>query len=356
MRDFPANASDPGGSSGAGAGHLAAGRPTTARARPLAAAQRAAAQRAADRNADAGPTLQLLDSFPAIGRHPVGREECLPAWPPVLPAEVPQCSVCGLPSTGPRCAGCEDLVQLHGTPLDTLEFLAIVEKGSVPEKLIWDWKNESTVRDGVVAGPHDWLIGIAAALSAYCEAHADRLLAGTPVITAIASRAPLIASAFQLAADRGWFALEVNATGQKSGTWLQDEMPGEPERPARSRGDWLIQFASAPRGPIVLFDDVFVSGASMFAYAAALRQAGATEIRSVCIGRQVPDTHWDYWDAARVLRRTGEFRWAPEREVIHRIAAVQAGDGKDVPARPMRAERIHGGSRSVNGAETQSRK
>jgi len=350
MRDSQVNAGDPGGSFGASAGHLAAGRAPKARTRPLTAAQRAS-----DRKADAGPPLRLLDSFPAVGRDPLGREECLPPWSPVLPAEVPQCSVCGLPSTGPRCVGCEELVQLYGTPVDTLEFLAVVEEGSVPEKLIWDWKNETTFEDGVVAGPHDWLIPIAAALSAYCEAHADRLLAGTPVITAIPSRAPLIAGAFRLAADRGWFALDVNATGEKCGTWLQDEMRGQPERPARSRGDWLIPFAAAPRGTVVLFDDVFVSGASMFSYAAALRAAGATEIRSVCIGRHVPVAHWDYWDAARVLRSTGEFSWTPEREVIHRVAPVQASDGHEAPAIPLRAQRIHGGSRSVNGAETQSR-
>jgi hypothetical protein len=127
------------------------------------------------------------------------------------------------------------------------------------------------------------------------------------------------------------------------------------ERLARTPEDWLIPRAGAPRGPVLLFDDMFVSGASMFSYAAALRQAGATEIRSVCIGRHVPDTHWDYWDAARILRGAGEFRWTPEREVVHRIAPGPPADGGEGQAISMRAPRLNGASRTVNGVETQSR-
>ena len=349
MRDSQLNVGGSGSPSRADAGDVTAETQMNSWTRPLAAAQRTVDK------AEASPPLRLLDSFPAVERHAADRDECLPAWPPVLPAEMAQCSVCGLPGTEPRCAGCEELIRLHHTPVDTLEFLAVADERSAPEKLIRDWKDETTVQDGVVAGPHDWLIGIAAALSAYCQSHAERLLGGTPVITFVPSRAPLVASAFQLAADRGWFSLDVRTTGDRRGTWLQHETAEAQERLARTPADWLILPAGAPRGPVVLFDDMFVSGASMFAYAAALRQAGATEIRSVCVGRHVPDAHWDYWDAARILRGTGEFRWTPERAVIHRIAPVPAGHGRDAPAISMRAPRLHGGSRTVNGVDTQSR-
>lgn len=63
----------------------------------------------------------------------------------------------------------------------------------------------------------------------------------------------------------------------------------------------------------MLFDDVFVTGASMFSYAIALKAAGATGVRGVAIGRHVAHNYRDYRDALRIVRRDTSYYWSAGR-------------------------------------------
>jgi len=63
---------------------------------------------------------------------------------------------------------------------------------------------------------------------------------------------------------------------------------------------------------VLLLDDVFVTGASLFSYAKALRLAGATEVRGVAIARHVSTRHCNYFDALRIIRRSAGWEWSPQ--------------------------------------------
>ena len=67
---------------------------------------------------------------------------------------------------------------------------------------------------------------------------------------------------------------------------------------------------------MVLFDDVFVTGASLLTYAQALRAAGATEVSAVTVVRHVPMRHVNYFDALRLRRLVAPWDWTAERAVI----------------------------------------
>ena len=199
---------------------------------------------------------------------------------------------------------------------DTLELLTIVNKRAPPETEMWTWKNETTQADNVWHHPAARLGHMTSRLSAYVEAQADRLLADNPVLTAIPSRAPLIAKTFELAAEKGWYALTPVSSGAKRGDWAQHGSDVD-QRLSRTPADWVIHTEAVAGRTVVVFDDVFLSGASMFTYAMALKAAGATTVRGVVIGRHVSYTHGDYHDALRIVRRTRAFDWSPERTNIY---------------------------------------
>lgn len=238
-------------------------------------------------------------------------------WCPVLPGDVPQCPICTLPTRqGRRCAGCQKLCEIHGRPIDTLEFLAITNKREGPERLMWDWKENTALVDGVWRPRYSCLGMVADALSEYLHAHAHQLLAGDPIQTAVpslGSRAPVIAAVSALAASDGKPSLDLTETGSKVGDWLQHKMSGQAQRLERTRHDWRVCEHTVADRPVVLVDDLFVTGASMSSYAQALRDAGATEIRAIAIGRHIAANYANYGDALRIVRRTREFGWSPER-------------------------------------------
>lgn len=251
------------------------------------------------------------------------RRDPLRSWMPILPDHVPRCRICTLPSVKGLCAGCKRLGKLYGQPLDSLEFLAIVEKTEQPERMMWDWKDLTTVVDGSNQRPPlGWLSDIAAGLSSYVEAHRDRLLADSPLLTWIPSRAPLFMSAMRLAAERGVFSRPLTSSGHKRSEWYQHGST-QAERISRTVADWNVDEAVVAGRPVLLFDDVFVTGASVFSYAAALRQAGATEVRGVVVGRHIQMTHCDYHDAARIERASRGLAWSPAPASVYRPSGDQ---------------------------------
>ena len=64
---------------------------------------------------------------------------------------------------------------------------------------------------------------------------------------------------------------------------------------------------------VLVLDDLFVSGASMLSYVQALRRPGARPLRCVALARHVGEQHWNYWHALRIVRRSGDYQWTPER-------------------------------------------
>lgn len=262
--------------------------------------------------------LHLVDILNPPKEAEEAGERCLSRWRPILTREVPTCRVCTLPYRDRLCGGCKKLVARFGFVPDSLEFLAVVDKRTPPESLMWDWKEQTTLVDGRWTGPHDLLTEIAMCLAAYTESHADRLLEGDPVIAALPSRAPLIAAAFAVAKQQERLSLRLSEVGAKSGDWFQHEMHGQAERLSRRMDDWDVHADAVAGRPVLLFDDVFVSGASMFSFAAALKRAGAREVRAVAVGRHIADNHNNYYDAARILRRTRAWYWSAGRAVVTR--------------------------------------
>jgi hypothetical protein len=272
--------------------------PLLAWTRPLTSAERRADREAALRMA---PVV-----FSIVAPNP---------WLPMLPPDVPQCKVCKMPNRSGLCAGCRKLKKAFGWPVDSVEMLTVSTRRDDPEHLIWGWKEEAEAM-GLTHAPDDWLGGIGARLSAYLKAHARRLLDGEPIVTSIPSRAPLVACALDTVAARDRLSARIERTGDKNGSWLQHKMAGQGARLARTTADWRVDGCAVSGRHVVLIDDVLVTGASMFSYAAALKSAGARDVRCVVIARHVRDTHSDYFDALRIVRRTRKWEWSPARSAV----------------------------------------
>jgi hypoxanthine phosphoribosyltransferase len=126
----------------------------------------------------------------------------------------------------------------------------------------------------------------------------------------------VIATALRLAAQRDWFSVSAVPSGEKIGNWRQQSSREQHTRLALGIDDWNPYSIAAAGRPVLLLDDVFVTGASMFSYANALRAAGCREIRSVALVRHVSDRHWNYHDALRIVRRTVDWAWSPARVAV----------------------------------------
>jgi hypothetical protein len=241
------------------------------------------------------------------------------SWHPVLPpSEVPLCQVCSLPSSRHLCSGCAKLLPLYDKPLDSLDFLAISKRAEAPETNIWNWKEHACSARGVEHLPRIWLAETTKKLSTYLEAHRVRLLADDPLVTSIPSRVPLIQVLMQSAAADGALSIDVQHVADKNGAWLQ-HLLNQPERLSRVTADWAYHGPPLRGRPVLLLDDVFVTGASACSFAAVLKQAGASEVRFLAIARHMHDFNGDYWDALRIVRRTKEWVWSPNQNFVGRF-------------------------------------
>jgi predicted amidophosphoribosyltransferase len=285
--------------------------------RPLKPSERAA-RRAADFDARL-PTL-LADSLRFPVTDPTDRGQVLASAAyhdlllPVLPPSVSRCSTCLIPTvrqTG-RCRSCEQLRHALSAPLRSLEFLTMATASSNQHRVLAACKDEIRERG---AAPAEWLRRYAAALSAYSEAHRLRLLVDGELVTAVPSGAPTVEAAFAVAAERGWFAPTITPSGAKAREWSSRE--GElTDRLALRADSWRVDVDVVRGRAVVLFDDVFVTGATVYSYADALRCAGAVEVRAVVLERvvdaRVHGGH-DHLDALRDVRDVGPYDWSAER-------------------------------------------
>lgn len=246
-------------------------------------------------------------------------------WLPMLPADTTDCCPwCALPSTSAKlCQGCKILQKAFGTPIRSLEFLCCADVATAPETLIYTWKLEAPLHDHEVFGPScaSFAESIAAPLSAYLEEHEGRILGGHPVMTAVPSRAPLIATTMARARDLGWFTYDVHASGVKHGSWAQHTAADQSERRSRTELDWEVDTEVVRDRDVVLVDDVFVTGTSLFSYATALKTAGARSVRAVVIVRHIAGRSPHYYDALRIAKRTHELRWTARRCRVAEIAS-----------------------------------
>lgn len=230
-------------------------------------------------------------------------------WLPILPDDVPKCEGCQLPCPDGLCASCRRLKEALGWPVETVDVLTVSTRRDDPEALIWHWKNEA-VEFGLDIAPGAFLATIGERLARHLTYHADRLLDGEPLITAVPSRAPLIEVALREETIRGAAPFEVAPTGSKNGSWAQHLTTEQRERLARRPVDWRIDTRALDGRPVVLVDDVFVTGASIFSYAAALKDAGAGHVRAVAVARHVDRWHTDYFDALEIARLSREWSWS----------------------------------------------
>ena len=218
-------------------------------------------------------------------------------------------------SRGAAVEGCRILQQAFATPISTLEFVSCTDVATPPESRIYSWKMGTGLHDHPQLGPGYALTAelIAAPLSAYLEAHAARLLCRSPLVTAVPSRAPLIATTMTAAGGLGWFACDVRATGVKRGDWAQHTSQDQAERRSRTEHDWDVDPDCVRGRDILLIDDVFVTGTSLFSDAAALKRAGAKTIRAIAIARHISQRYPHYTDALIIARRTHDLTWIPAR-------------------------------------------
>lgn len=209
----------------------------------------------------------------------------------------------------------QKLLKLHEIPMASLEFVTMASSDDRQHHLLGGWK-DLVREDGLEHAPDHFLYRATVALSSYLEAQAPRLLAESPVITVVSTNASLIACALRIASQRGWFAPNVVRTGLKRSDWSQRDARQE-ERLQRSAADWIVDEVSASGRVVVLLDDIFVTGATMFSYAAALRRAGAIRVLAVAYERVV--SGFAYYDALRWARDEHNYLWSPDAVEIARF-------------------------------------
>ncbi len=135
--------------------------------------------------------------------------------------------------------------------------------------------------------PRSELLPLASGLSAYLEYERERLLADSAIVTAVPSRAPVINQALRQAAESGGFTVTCQVTGQKTGSWSQ-HTSSQQERFSRTVTDWSVDPDLVEGRMVLLLDDVWVTGVSVFTYARSLLAAGASAVRALVVVRNVP--------------------------------------------------------------------
>jgi hypothetical protein len=225
---------------------------------------------------------------------------------PVLPPIVSRCRTCLAPTVRPcgRCRSCELLGPCLRSAVTTLEMLCVSGLDRSPHRQISAWVDGDRGADG-----DEWVLSrVGAALSAYTEHRRERLLDHDTVVTCVSTRAQLIADAFEYAAASGWYALTVQPSGEKSGDWSNRDR-NQADRLARRATDWRVNRNTVTGRRVLLFDDMMVTGGTVFSYASALRAAGALEVRAVVFERCVRGP--DYYDALRAVRLRERCDWSP---------------------------------------------
>lgn len=247
--------------------------------------------------------------------NPHDRDLWLPtAWKPLLPQRIPRCRHTRL------CAGCRRVRDIFGSVVESLSLLCFADNHLEPEASIWRLKNSGASSDG-----REWSqrMIIAAALSAFLEIEQQRLSSRETLVTAVPSRAPIVANALELAGEQGWFTLPVEPAGAKRGDWCQHESSYE-QRLARRPTDWLVDTAVVRGRDVLLLDDVWVTGVSATSYSAALQRAGAKRVNVLCVAQHTGPRHQDYADALRIIRRQRPWVWRIDSTVECQPAAPRS--------------------------------
>jgi adenine/guanine phosphoribosyltransferase-like PRPP-binding protein len=243
------------------------------------------------------------------------------ALTPTLPGLGPRCSICRAPirASGWQCGRCQKLLDAHVPTVDSLEFVTSMGTQAPAYARMAAWKKAVHGESRYPADDAD-LDYVAVALSAYLEAHASRLCAGSPLITVVPTAAPVLAVALARAAELGWFSVEPVELGTKHGLWFQHE-----KHLPREADDWLVSPEVVAGRAVLLFDDFCTTGHSVFSFATALRAAGAREVRAVVFQRVVHD---EYYVALAWLRRHEGLHevltWSPDRAEVTRPREVFA--------------------------------
>jgi orotate phosphoribosyltransferase len=130
-------------------------------------------------------------------------------------------------------------------------------------------------------------------------------MADATVVTTVPTGAPLVSVAFDRAAPYGWFHFTPREIGFKRDAWNQHD-----KHLPRTPADWIVDSSVTSGRRVLLLDDFFVTGQSLFSYAAARRGAGAVAVTAVVLVRIVKI---DYYTVLARLRREHDLTWQPSR-------------------------------------------
>jgi pyrimidine operon attenuation protein/uracil phosphoribosyltransferase len=207
------------------------------------------------------------------------------------------------------CMSCRQVLKICSSPIDTLEFIVYGSTNDPFHRLIRAWKDRrcdrGPIRNGAYGGERG--TAIAAVLSAYLEAHAPRLLAEDPLVVAVPTRHPVVVRAMRLAREHQWFSLDVRNVAAQVAT-----KPARTEKWQRilaATMDFEFFLPVAGR-PVLLLDDVYVTGWTMHTFADELRHAGATSVRAIAVERASGHQH----DVR--YRFSDELTWSASNEYV----------------------------------------
>jgi predicted amidophosphoribosyltransferase len=105
----------------------------------------------------------------------------------------------------------------------------------------------------------------------------------------VPSSKDVIAQALARAQIDAWFAPGAVRTGEAvEGQLRQRQLSGDARR-LREAASWIVGRKAAGHS-MLLIDDVYTSGASMHSFAAALREAGASQVVGLALIRSIGGT------------------------------------------------------------------
>ena len=234
-------------------------------------------------------------------------------WP--LVDEGPSCVRCASPrqkmaaGDAAECRGCRMLADVYASALADVHPITY----TAPR---WRLCVGVRVLKDVLAARSDSVLArnIGAILSAYLEHHLGGrrlgLSHGFGVVTTVPSSRPVIAGALRRATLEGWWSTELTVVATARPGHARQRRRPDAER-MHVRGKWEVDRAAVDGLDVLVIDDIYTSGGSVYSFAGALRDAGARSVRAVVLARNVgaKDAAW----VLSLLRRYHDrgLRWTP---------------------------------------------
>jgi hypothetical protein len=203
--------------------------------------------------------------------------------------------------------------------MESLEFVSMTDDDRVIDSLLrWKmnglWTPDRSNGASLWQHNRDDALTCAAALSAYHSAHQHKLLAQDATSTSVPGSRALIEVTVRLARMLDWPVPTINRLAAEATPHSQRQA----RREARMNlGSEHWQIADAVAQPVLVIDDVYATGASMWSFAKALRDQGAPRVRGVALVRWASGTVYrEHLADLRAKHGISEWQWNPERRVV----------------------------------------